>query len=290
MASKQDDIRSFFSRPRKEAQGLSNLRNDSADHITSRYTKESPSTTSTLDESLPKRSKHRESGFNSEWVNDFSWVFYSSEDNGMYCKLCRKFSKRPQKIADGHATWVDIACITFTRQSLKNHEASESHKEAMLLEAQLSSSGGIIQAFSNVESAGRKAMICAFRCLYWLCKQEIHHTTNFASLLQLGKSLGATYLIDLQVGGNAHYSSERFIQEAVTVLGSVVSNPIFEQMRASPFFSLMIDETTDVAVVKEVIVYARYLDQKRKVQTSFIAMEEIPDGCTDTIMTVVRKL
>ena len=43
-------------------------------------------------------------------------------------------------------------------------------------------------------------------------------------------------------------------------------------MKDSPFFILIFDETTDIAVVKDVIVYAHYLDQKRKVQTSFIAM------------------
>jgi len=61
---------------------------------------------------------------------------------------------------------------------------------------------------------------------------------------------------------------------------------IFEQLKASPFFTLMVDETTDVVVVKEVITYAHYLDQKRKVQASFIAMKEAVDGRADTIMAV----
>ena len=104
-----------------------------------------------------------------------------------------------------------------------------------------------------------------------MSKHEIAHTTNFSSLLQLGKSLGALYLNDLKVGCNAQYTSERFIQEAATILASVVSGWIFEQLKAS-FFTLMVDETTNIAVVKEVIIYACYLDQKRKVQTSFIAI------------------
>ena len=54
-------------------------------------------------------------------------------------------------------------------------------------------------------------MTGVLKCLYWLCKQEITHTTNFPSLLQLGKSLGAVYLNDLEVGCNAHHTFERFI-------------------------------------------------------------------------------
>ena len=49
----------------------------------------------------------------------------------------------------------------------------------------------------------------------------------------------------------------------------------------------MVDETTDIAV-KEAIIYAHY--QKRKAQTSFIAMKEAVDGHADTIMVVLSKL
>jgi len=59
-------------------------------------------------------------------------------------------------------------------------------------------------------------------------------------------------------------------------------------LKAYPFIALTVDETTDIAFVKEVIIYACYLDQntcyldqKRKVQTSFIAMKEAVDGHVD---------
>ena len=79
------------------------------------------------------------------------------------------------------------------------------------------------------------------------------------------QSLGATYLSDLNLGGNAHYTSERFLQEAMTSLGEIISKSIFDDLRASPFFALICDKTTDVAIVKEVIIYARYLGRDRKV-------------------------
>ena len=45
--------------------------------------------------------------------------------------------------------------------------------------------GSSIPTFTAVESAERKAMKAAMKCLYWLTKQEIPHTTNFTGLLQL---------------------------------------------------------------------------------------------------------
>ena len=52
----------------------------------------------------------------------------------------------------------------------------------------------------------------------------------------------------------------------------------------------MADETTDVAVIKDVIFYARFLDKQRKVRTAFIGMVEVADGCAATIMGVLTKL
>ena len=181
----------------------------------------------------------------------------------------------------------------MTRQSLTKHGASDAHTDAVKLEMHLSVSqrdGGIAQSFCAVQSAERKAMIGAMKCMYWLCRQEVPHITNFSALLELAKSLGVMYLSDFCLGKNAHYTSERFMQEAVSSLGEVISGCIFNEIRASQFFALMADETTDVAVIMEVIVYARFLSKQRKIKMAFIGMIGIPDGCAATIMGVLTKI
>ena len=200
----------------------------------------------------------------------------------MLRKLCIKHSRRPKKAVVGKTIWVDIPCTTLIRESLRRHEHSQSHADACVLETQLCLSrkdGGIQQSFAAIESAERKAMIAAMKCLYWLCKQEIAHTTNYVPLLELVKSIRATYLCDLNLGSNAQYTSESFLQEAVTSIGSVISESIFDNLRSSPYFALMCDETTDVAIKKELIMYARYLGPDKNICTSFIGMMEIKDGC-----------
>ena len=70
----------------------------------------------------------------------------------------------------------------------------------------------------------------------FLTKREIAHSTNFGPLLELAKSLGVAYLQDLQLGGNAQYTSERFIQEVVQALGDAITDPIIFSIQQSPFF------------------------------------------------------
>lgn len=52
----------------------------------------------------------------------------------------------------------------------------------------------------------------------------------------------------------------------------------------------MCDETTDVTVVKEVIVYAHFLGKDRKVCTDFVGMMEVTDGTAKTIFTAIQQL
>ena len=74
-------------------------------------------------------------------------------------------------------------------------------------------------------------MIGLFKCMYFLNKREIAHTTNFGPLCELGKSIGVVYLQDLQQAGNAYYTSEHFKQEVVQALAETVAKPIQENLR-----------------------------------------------------------
>ena len=201
-------------------------------------------------------SKRQKSGVDSQWVKDFPLLQVVDTVNGdrMFCSLCRKHSLRPKKVAAGRPTWVDLPCKTLVRQSLKKHCESDSHRAVMEMECVLASSGkdgGIAMALEKVVLAERKAFIGALKAMYFLNKREIAHTTNFMPLLDLGKSLGATYLNDMHIGGNASYTSERTMQELVRALGETVSIEIYQQLQMSPFFFLCVDETTDVSVTKQ---------------------------------------
>ena len=65
-----------------------------------------------------------------------------------------------------------------------------------------------------------------------------------------------TLINDFYVGENAAYMSERFVQEIISALGEVLVRKFHAALQNSPFFLEMIDETTDVAVLKQLVIYA----------------------------------
>ena len=166
------------------------------------------------------------------------WMLPTDDGLGTICSLCQKHSRRPRKSCR-KSRLDDVPCQSITRQALVKHSQSESHVEAVKMEATLHSSrgdSGIRMAFERVASAERTAMLGTLKCMYFLNKREILHTTNFVPLCEFGKSLGALYLEDLRESGNAHYTSERFKQELVQALAETIAKPIQEHLCASPFF------------------------------------------------------
>ena len=221
-------------------------------------------------------------------MDDFPWLELGDEIGGetvMWCSLCRRNNCRPKRAPLGKAVWIEIPCKTITRQSLRDHAESDCHKEAMHIESSRilsTKQGGITEAMDAIVSLQKKAFIGHLKCMHYLAKQEIAHTTKFTPLIQLAKSLGTTYLGEIAMGGNMKYTSECFMQEIVLALAETVIKPIKEDMLTSPVFSLLIDETTDVSVVKQMIVYGRYLSAG-EATTRFLGIVELHDGTATTI-------
>ena len=113
--------------------------------------------------------------------------------------------------------------------------------------------------------------------------------TNFLPLVELCKSLGAAYLEDMNIGRNAKYTLEHFMQESIQALAEIISQNIMKSLQTSPFFSLCIDGMTDVSVTKQLIIYGRYLVQ-RKVKTNFLQICELIDGTAETIVSKVYQI
>ena len=134
------------------------------------------------------------------------WILYK-EGEGGYCNLCIKHNATCRSKT---GVWVNHPCVSIRRDKVKRHAISAMHKGLEQLEAfaaGASVDGGIAQALENTIALKRKAVQGAMRILYWLSKNEVAHFTKFETIM------GCTYLKELNIAGNANYSSHRMISE-----------------------------------------------------------------------------
>ena len=72
------------------------------------------------------------------------------------------------------------------------------------------------------------------------------------------------------------------------MLAAVVGDEQFSALRRSRFFSLLIDESSDISVKKQLVLVARYL-VGRDVKTAFIDIQDIFDGTANTIVQAIHS-
>ena len=92
--------------------------------------------------------------------------------------------------------------------------------------------------------------------------------------------MGCEHFKFLHHAENAKYKSERIIQEFLQVMSDQIKQ---KQLQKVSSYSIMIDESTDVAILNEIVVYARYISSDGDVKTTFLRISELFNGKADTI-------
>ena len=226
-------------------------------------------------------SKHRQSGFNPKWSEDFPFVVYT-EGKGMFCGLCQKWRGKDR---NRNGTWITLPCSSLRRDSILEHVRSNSHGDAVKAEREALQArlrGGITQAFESIRTVQRQALISGLKCMYWLAKHEIAHSTNFESMLELAVSLGCTYITELHQGENAKYTSQQSMFEFISVLSQCIEQKVRAELDHSHYVSLLCDETTDVSIAKQLIIYVRYV-LEGDIRVRYLKISDLKDGTAATI-------
>jgi len=128
---------------------------------------------------------------------------------------------------------------------------------------------------------------CAFETVFYLAQtgrpnQDYANEINFLAYKQV---TGAQNLIK---NGTVKYSHTQSVQEMQDCISKVIDEQILEEMLSSESngYSLMLDESTDIAVVKKLLLYSRYTF-KGKVHTRFMANLDILNGTAEQIVQSV---
>ena len=71
---------------------------------------------------------------------------------------------------------------------------------------------------------------------------------------------GVEQLNDLKVDGHTNYEHSSSVTDFQESISSVIEDNILEKVKASEKFSLMFDESTDISIHQNLIVYIRILE------------------------------
>ena len=218
--------------------------------------------------SAPHRTTTTVRKYNKKWEEEFTWLEFDEDCQGGFCKLCKKRGKTLQRTG---GTWITKPLTNWKKavEKMRAHAKSDVHihsSQAALEAERAEKEGSIVQRLQQIgeqqKKRNRAAIKALVRCTHFLARQHIPHTTNFDKLVELVVSCGGQ---DLQAfvenaGKNATYTSKMAVVEFVEALGTWVEESLLERLQQAPFYSIMADESTDVATTEELSIYCCWVE------------------------------
>ena len=211
--------------------------------------------------------------FKKRWLRQYQWLQWEKE--GMFCKTCREMRKK-------NSFTSRFGCKNFRTSTLTRHAQSGDHKSA---NQEAVMRRDFATATQRVLSKNEAAVLCAFKAIYWLAKEEIA-SSKFPSLLALLQMLGTSDIGNLNVGANATYTHHSSVAEMQDVIDECIQSSIVEQIRSCSAYGLMVDESTDVTITKKLVIYVKIVNQCHT-KTCFLANIDIVDGRAETIYDTI---
>lgn len=211
--------------------------------------------------------------YDSNWKKKYPWMDYDSVLKGMVCSTCKVYGKVP---VQARGAWVTRPVNHWAKATvlLAKHAKSDWHLaaiEAKVLSQSMEGHGVIEQIVSASEEErkqNREFFIKLIRSLYYLVKHHIPHTTCFEGIITLQIENGDVKLETHRRNcpSNATYESYTTITELLTSISNVLEQQLLCSLKDSPYFSLMADESTDIASQEELSICARWLHENKPVE------------------------
>ena len=192
-------------------------------------------------------------------------------------------------ISNGFVNWKD-ATVSF-----RKHELSECHCAAT--EAMISLPGHVVdigeslsKQHSEEKADNRALLLKIIGNIRFLARQGLalrgsgdDENSNFIQLLKLRGD------DDGRVGKWMEKKMNRFMSpkiqnELLEVMGLKVVREIADSIRCAPFFTIMVDETTDIANKEQVVIVLRWVGSDLSVNEEFIGLYAV-----DSIQALMLK-
>lgn len=229
--------------------------------------------------------------FQHDWLNDKElayckvtgmwWLCYV-EGQGMFCALCRKHNCINEQ--NKCSSFGDKPSIRMKKSAVTDHLSSKKHNGAKETEM-LNRVSFFQKELTEREKVGDDVLYKVFYAMYWLAKEGIANV-KIITLLNLIEKLGISEIKHFQ------HRSRSSLREMLTTEGDEVENSLLVSIRNADFFSILLDDSSDVSTMEQMICYVQYWDGLCcQVKFLFIAnvLENAESANAETLYKLVKQ-
>jgi len=269
--------------------------------------------------------------FQRRWLDQFEWLVYTSSGaGGAICKYCALFTTGGA--GRGWQTLKSLVTEPFNKwknaiEQFKKHSQCAYHKSALLMADQFMSiysnkSKSVVAQLDLKDSMevelDRQRLIPIVETIIMCGRQELalrgsndsgdvgfgcpepeENDGNFRSLLRMRYNCGDKNLIHhvQNLAKNATYFSPDIQNELIETCGTLIQQKIVEDVKTAKYFSVLLDETTDISTKEQVSLCLRYVSKQEHIYVmkenfiTYVVAEETTGGkLAELILDNIKRL
>lgn len=253
--------------------------------------------------------------FNPRWYDikeAKGWLEYSVKSDRMYCFACRLFENELRK--RNEPNWISVGVCNWKKglEKIKNHYKSVQHKCAESAREHFLQKDRHIDVLLDKsreeEVTRRQQEIEKNRCYLARLvdiaktlarcgmpfrghneKKESLNRGNFLEIVSLLSRWDPIFAEYIENGArNCTYLSNRAQNDLIHSMGDLVLKKIVEDIKVAQFFTIMMDETTDVAGMEQASMLVRYVDIDDVIQERMIGLSAVSRTDALTLFNLLK--
>ncbi|ODM90373.1 Zinc finger MYM-type protein 1 [Orchesella cincta] len=233
----------------------------------------------------PQSNNKRCFNFQFGWYKKHPWIHYDPSLKRIVCHVCANAKFKglfsPQAKIEAAFTTIGYCNWKNGNENLKKHENSLLHKEAvskLLMTKEMPISNKFVSATVKQQEEARTALKAIFTTIMYLGKQGLafrgteSDTGNFMSLLKLRANDIDNLKTWLDSSRSKTYTSAEIQNSILESVAHSVLRSILPIIQSAKFFSVIVDETTDISVQEQVSLSVRVVSDSLEVREYFLGL------------------
>jgi hypothetical protein len=239
--------------------------------------------------------------FRARWFDSYNWLEWDPITESAICHRCKMASKL-HLITFSHSREDAFTKTGFKNwkhalDKFKEHQQSATHKEAVLKWSGYLSSCSVGQQISNKKAeelqSRRDILLQLFESLKFLTRQGLatrghtDSTSNYHQLLHLRAKDSAALRTWLESQNHIKWLSHAVESDMIEQLANSLLRELVQEIRDHEYFSVIVDETTDMSRAEQVSFCIRHVDQELNIFDDFVGMYSTPKTDAATLTSII---
>ena len=247
---------------------------------------------------LQRKQGKRIRRFSPTWYTTYSWLTVCTTRAKAFCVYCRYCSAKGllHLAKKGEDAFIDIGFDNWKKAHEKfvQHLQSDLHKEAVL-KIELSQQEDVYSLLNSQAMADQKVrqqmLLMQLSSLKYLLRQGLAirgHQEIEGNLLQL-LSLRSSDCSQLNAWiKERKYLSPQIVNEQISLMGLNVLRRLLAEIHKAHWFSLIVDEASDVSNKEQMVVCIRWIDEEFCIHEDPVELIHLPKTDAETLSSALK--